>query len=127
VELIPQRGLPDLLSFGVYQNFGWSIAKSTSRNVQVKLVTACNSPSGVGLTLIVQARGLLQPPFTLGPTPPTESVTNGDSKWHRSIDRKAGCIFDAQGSLFSVVIGSFAGSVAHLYSWIAWLFRLANC
>ena len=71
--------------------------------------------------------GLLQPPFTLGPTPPTESVTNGDSKWHRSIDRKAGCIYDAQGSLFSVVIGSFAGSVAHLYSWIAWLFRLANC
>ena len=65
---------------GVYQNFGWSIAKSKSRNVQVKLVTVCNSPSGVGLFLIVQARGLLQLFLKLRPTPPVENVTNGDSK-----------------------------------------------
>jgi hypothetical protein len=62
----------------VYQNFGWPIAKSTSRNVQVKVATVCDSPPGVGLTLIVQAR--LKPLLKPRRTPPAEIVTNGDSK-----------------------------------------------
>jgi hypothetical protein len=68
---------PTCSATGVYQNVGWSVAKFTSRNVQVKLVTVCNSPSGVGLTLIVQARLTAATLLKLRPTP-AEGVTNGD-------------------------------------------------
>src|SRR5215471_5969520 len=46
-------------------------------------------------------------------------LTNGDSEWHRNNQRKAGCIYDDQGSHSSLVIGR---SRRHLYSRIAFLF-----
>lgn len=77
---------------------------SPTDNVQVKLPTAVRLGFGRRTYLIVQAR-LTAATLEAGPTPPAESVTNGDSKWRRNIDRKAGCTYDAQGSRSSVVIG----------------------